>query len=474
MEEIIFERRLDRCVIISVVATGLLTFTGVCVETAMNVIFPTLMREFHITTSMVQWVTTINLLMLAVIIPTSSWLKKCFRTRTLFAVAVSFFAAGTLLGMWSPNFGVLILGRMLQGIGTGMAMPMMNNIVIEQIPKGNTATIMGFATLTIALGPAVGPAIGGAIVSIAGWRAIFACLLPFVILSAIGGITCIYQSSSIEKRPFDFSGFLMLALCFSCFLVALSNISSWGIDSPVVWVMIIFAALVLWGFKRHCNQREAPLLNLTILRTPACTFSLIALLLCQFLTLARGLMIPNFFQQTNGDSAFLSGCIILPACLIGALMNPFSGKLYDTIGAKIPVLLGFTCILAEVVLELIFMLHVSAYVMMAIAVLYCIGQSLCTGNTTTYALRSLPDAQTADGTAVINTLQQLFGAVGTAVASTVVSLGQAAIPENIAAGTALGTHWALVLLVVVAAIMMLCAVFGVLSKKPGAVKHARS
>lgn len=474
MEEIIFERRLDRCVIISVVATGLLTFTGVCAETAMNVIFPTLMREFHITTSMVQWVTTINLLMLAVIIPTSSWLKKCFRTRTLFAVAVSFFAAGTLLGMWSPNFGVLILGRMLQGIGTGMAMPMMNNIVIEQIPKGNTATIMGFATLTIALGPAVGPAIGGAIVSIAGWRAIFACLLPFVILSAIGGITCIYQSSSIEKRTFDFSGFLMLALCFSCFLVALSNISSWGIDSPVVWVMIIFAALVLWGFKRHCNQREAPLLNLTILRTPAFTFSLIALLLCQFLTLARGLMIPNFFQQTNGDSAFLSGCIILPACLIGALMNPFSGKLYDTIGAKIPVLLGFACILAEVVLELIFMLHVSAYVMMAIAVLYCIGQSLCTGNTTTYALRSLPDVQTADGTAVINTLQQLFGAVGTAVASTVVSLGQAAIPENIAAGTALGTHWALVLLVVVAAIMMLCAVFGVLSKKTGAVKHARS
>ena len=72
MEEIIFERRLDRCVIISVVATGLLTFTGVCAETAMNVIFPTLMREFHITTSMVQWVTTINLLMLAVIIPTSS------------------------------------------------------------------------------------------------------------------------------------------------------------------------------------------------------------------------------------------------------------------------------------------------------------------------------------------------------------------------------------------------------------------
>ena len=465
MEEVVFERRMDKRVIISVISTGLLTFTGVCAETAMNVIFPTLMKEFDITTSMVQWVTTINLLMLAIIIPTSSWLKKCFRTKSLFAVAVTFFAAGTILGMWSPNFEILILGRMLQGIGTGMAMPMMNNIVIEQIPKGSTATIMGFATLTIALGPAVGPAIGGVIISIAGWRAIFACLLPFVIISAIGGIACIYQSSSIAKQPFDLKGFLMIAVCFSCLLIPLSNISTWGITNPMVWGLIIFAIAVLLFFKNHCDKREMPLLNLTILRNPAFTFSLVALLLCQFLTLARGLMIPNFFQQTNGDSAFLSGCIILPACLIGALMNPFSGKLYDTIGAKLPILLGFSCILIEVILEMIFMIRVSAYVMMVIAVLYCIGQSLCTGNTATYALRNLPDEKTPDGTAVINTLQQLFGAVGTAVASTVISIGQEKYPLDIATGTAIGTHWASILLVVLAVIMVSCAIFGLKAER---------
>lgn len=465
LSEVFFERRLDKRVAISVVATGLLTFTGVCTETAMNVIFPTLMREFGISTFTVQWVTTINLLMLAIIIPTSSWLKKCFHTRTLFAVAVAFFALGTILGMWSPSFQVLILGRMLQGIGTGMTMPMMNNIVIEQVPKNNTATIMGFATLTIALGPAVGPAIGGAIVSFAGWRMIFAALMPFIAISAIGGITCIYQSSTIEKQPFDAKGFVMLAVSFAAFLIALSNISNWGIANPLVWVLIILAIYLLFIFKHHCDKRKTPLLNLTILRSPAFSFSLMALLLCQFLTLARGLMIPNFFQQTNDESAFLSGCIILPACLIGALMNPFSGKLYDTVGAKLPMTLGYLCILAEVILELVFMQRVSAYVMMAIAVLYCIGQSLCTGNTTTYALRSLPDSQTADGTAVINTLQQLFGAVGTAVASTVISLGQAGHPSDIAIGTAVGTHWAQILLVALAIIMTLCCILGLSGKR---------
>lgn len=458
-----FERRLDRRVIISVIATGLLTFTGVCAETAMNVIFPTLMKEFGITTSTVQWVTTINLLMLAIIIPTSSWLKKCFQTRHIFAAAVLFFAAGTLLGMWSPNFPVLIAGRMLQGIGTGMAMPMMSNIIIEQVPAKNTATIMGFATMTIALGPAIGPAIGGAIVGAFGWRMIFAFLLPFVIIAAIGGIGCIYQSSIIEKEPFDLRGFLMLAICFTCLLVPLSNISHWGIANPLIWVLLILALAMLLLFKRHCDKQKTPLLNLTILRTPAFTFSLTALLLCQFFTLARGFMIPNFFQLTNGESAFLSGCIILPACLIGAVMNPFSGRLYDTIGARVPITIGFLCIFAEVVLEMIFMRHVSAYMMMAICVLYCIGQSLATGNATTFALRSLPEARTADGTAVINTLQQLFGAIGTAVASTIVSFGQAAHPEDLALGTAVGTQWSLYMIAALAVIMLLCAVKGLRS-----------
>ena len=465
MSERPFERRLDRRVLISVVATGLLTFTGVCAETAMNVIFPTLMQEFNITTSTVQWVTTINLLMLAIIIPTSSWLKRQFRTKTLFGAAIFFFLAGTLLGMWSPSFTVLIIGRMLQGIGTGMAMPMMSNIILEQVPQKNTATIMGFATLTIALGPAIGPAIGGLIVGIAGWRMIFACLLPFVIVAAIGGLTCIYQSSALARSPFDFKGFLMLAVCFTCLLVPLSNISHWGITNPLIWVMLMVAIAFLLFFKRHCDTRDMPLLNLTILRAPAFTFSLIALLLCQFFTLARGFMIPNFFQLTNGDSAFLSGCIILPACIVGAVLNPFCGSLYDHIGPKVPITVGFLCILAEITLEMVFMCHVSAYVMMGIAVLYCVGQSLCTGNVTTFALHSLPEMRTADGTAVINTLQQLFGAVGTAVASTVVSFGQAAHPEDLALGTQIGTQWSLYMIFVLAIVMFLCAIKGLRSGK---------
>ena len=106
------------------------------------------------------------------------------------------------------------------------------------------------------------------------------------------------------------------------------------------------------------------------------------------------------------------------------------------------------------------MCHVSSTVMMGICVIYCLGQGFGQSNITTYALRGLPLENNADGTAVINTLQQLFGAIGTAVTSTLVSMGQTAVPDNLAAGTALGTQWALILNAILAVIMVVLVLLG--------------
>lgn len=423
------------------------------------------MNEFNIPTSTVQWVTTINLLMLAIIIPTSSWLKKCFKTKTLFAAALIVFAAGTLLGMWSPNFPTLMAARALQGIGTGMVLPMMSNIIMEQAPNKYTGTLMGIVGMIIVLGPALGPALGGLIIEMAGWRMIFGFVLPFIVIAAIAGLICIRQSSAIAREPFDLKGFVLLAVGFICIIVPLSNISHWGFANPAVWIMIVLAVIFLTIFTKHCGKRDEPLLKVSILRTPCFTFCMTALLLCQFITLARGFMIPNLFQLSSGLSAFTAGCIVLPACLISACMNPFTGRIYDTLGPKLPITLGFIMILADIALETLLMVHVSHYVMMGIAIIYCVGQSFSTGNTTTFALRNLPGNLYADGTAIINSLQQLFGAIGTAAASALVSLGQAAHPDDIATGTSLGTQWALYLLFILAVVMFLCAMKGLRSSK---------
>ena len=80
----------------------------------------------------------------------------------------------------APVFSVLLAGRLIQGVGTGIALPMMFNIVLEQVPEDRLGLMMGIASLITAMAPAVGPSLGGVIVSWFGWRMIFAALLPLL------------------------------------------------------------------------------------------------------------------------------------------------------------------------------------------------------------------------------------------------------------------------------------------------------
>lgn len=148
-----FERRLDKRLVISIVAVGVMSFAGVVVETAMNIAFPALMREFGVTTAAVQWVTTGYLLVLSAIMPISSFLIRRFRIRTLFVVAMVAFLVGTLVCAAAPQFVLLIVGRVLQGLGTGIALPLMFTIVLQQVPLAQLGTMMGVATLITAMAP---------------------------------------------------------------------------------------------------------------------------------------------------------------------------------------------------------------------------------------------------------------------------------------------------------------------------------
>ena len=111
--------------LLAVLATGIMSFAGVLIETAMNVTFPTLIKQFGISTGMVQWVTTIYLLVISIMVPFSNYLLKNFSIRKLFIIANLFFITGLMTDLWSPSYNILLIGRLLQGISTGIALPLM-------------------------------------------------------------------------------------------------------------------------------------------------------------------------------------------------------------------------------------------------------------------------------------------------------------------------------------------------------------
>ena len=123
------EEKLTIKQLFAILAAGLFSFCGVLIETATNITFPTLMNEFQVSTSLVQWMTTGNLLMMGILIPISSYLKRRFQTKKLFLVAGFLFSIGLIVDIFAQQFTLLLIGRLIQGAGVGVALPMMYNII---------------------------------------------------------------------------------------------------------------------------------------------------------------------------------------------------------------------------------------------------------------------------------------------------------------------------------------------------------
>jgi len=162
--------RIEPRVVGAVLATGLMSLSGVIVETAMNITFPTLMKQFNVTTGTVQWMTTLYLLIVACIVPISSYLKRRFKLKQLFIVANLLFITGLVVDACATSFPWLLAGRAIQGFGTGIALPLMFNIILEQVPLNRIGMMTGIGTLITAIGPAIGPTYGGLLVTHLNWR----------------------------------------------------------------------------------------------------------------------------------------------------------------------------------------------------------------------------------------------------------------------------------------------------------------
>ena len=438
----------------AVTATGILSFAGIVVETAMNVAFPTLMRDFHVSTSAVQWLTTGYLLVLALVIPTSSFLKRSFKTKSLFVISNLFFILGTVAAMLAPSFAIILLGRLIQGIGTGIALPLMFNIIVEQVPISKTGTVMGFANLIIAIAPAVGPTMGGFIVKMFGWRVIFLVLLPLLVISLILGMTSITQKSAIEHLKFDFISWIILAIAFISLVFATNQASISGWFDWRVIVLLLVSVLAILGFYKYSKKPHHPLIRTNVLLNWRFDLSTIALMISQFSILGTSFLLPNFAQLSLHQNAFVAGLLLLPGTTLGIFLSLLGGKMYDVLGARKPIMLGFSLYAIATLLFSIFMPKMTIWMIIIFFAIAIMGQAFSSGNTMTSGLHQVEDQFSTDANAVLNTVQQLAGALGTSIVATIVAEHQRAA-HHIAFGTMTGVRTALCLMFILQLVALL-------------------
>lgn len=446
------QKQVDLKLIVAIVAAGLLSFCGVIVETAMNITFPKLMREFSINTATVQWMTTAYLLIVASIVPISAYLKRRFRTKTLFVTANFLFMVGLIVDALATNFPLLVAGRIIQGCGTGIALPLMFNIILDWAPADQKGTLMGVGTLITAIAPALGPTFGGIIVSQLNWHWIFMLLIPVLVISLLLGLYGIRQAQPIVKTSFDVVGWLLVILLFVGFTIGFSRLATITTQPLACVAWIVVGLIGLGGFVWRTQRAAQPLISLTIFKMRSYDFHLMAYFLVQICALGLAFILPNYIQLVNGKSALLAGLFVLPGAAIGAVFAPLGGRILDSFGAARPVLTGSTILVIAMALFTVLGMRLTGPFILAIYILLMIGIGLTMGNTMTSGLQQLSASQQADGNAVFNTLQQFAGAIGTSVVSAIITLVQVQASGTNAHRTALGSAMALGLLFILVVI----------------------
>lgn len=414
----------------AVIATGILSFSGVLIETAMNVTFPTLIHEFGLSTSKIQWVTTIYLLVIAITIPLSSYFNERFSARKLFLIANLFFLVGVLTNCFSANFAMLLFGRLLQGIGTGIGLPLMFHLILTKAPLHKRGMMMGIGTLTTSIAPAIGPTYGGIIAHALDWRYIYIFLLPLVIISLFLGLAALPREIAKTPKKLAFRPVIALSIMFFAFISALS--AEHLLTFALLFVIGMIGAVMFVRF----NRKET-LIDLGIMKNRRFVALIFSLLVYQALLLGLSFILPSFLQVSAGFSSSVAGIFMFPGALIGAVLAPISGKILDQIGARKPITTGLVLAALGLVLLFVFLPTKSLALLLIAHIVLMLGLGISYSNLMTCSFGTLSSEELSDGNALVNTLQQFIGAVATAVVATTLSLFQGL--NGFKTGTSQGT-----------------------------------
>jgi len=413
-------------------------FTAFLNNTLLNVALPSMIEEFSISTSQVQWVTTSYMLVNGILIPCSAFLIQRFPNRNLFITAMSLFTLGTAVAMVSPTFSLLIVGRMLQASGSGLMMPLLMNVILMVFPVEKRGTAMGFFGLVMFVAPAIGPTLSGYIVENYTWRYLFALILPFGIFALIYAFFRLKNITPLRDVSFDGLSVVLSSIGFGAILFGFSSVADFGWKTFQTSGLITIGLVSLTVFVIRQLRLKEPMLDFRTYKYPMFTLASIISITISASMFSGMILTPLYVQTIRDISPFYSGLLMLPGAVIMGIMSPITGRLFDRFGARILALIGLTILTGSTyLLSNLTMTDEYSYLVFVYAI-RMFGMSLVMMPVMTNGLNQLPLKSHPHGTALKNTLQQVSGAIGTAVLLTIMTARTNSAAERIGSEVASG------------------------------------
>lgn len=452
--------QLESRVVALIAALTAATFIVILNETTMSNAIAKLQDYFHITEQDGQWLTSAFLLTMAIVIPLSGWIIDRFGPRGTLLIAMTAFSIGTATALVAPTFGVLLGGRVVQALGTGLMMPLLMSTLMTVVPEHRRGGVMGYVSLAISVAPALGPVLSGVIIEFLGWRWVFGLVLPMAIVVTVVGARLIPHTTAAAGGLPDLLSVVLSILGFGALVWGLSAVGEGG-QSPIpgtalVGIGLVMVALLAWRQLSRKNSGKQPLLDITVFRSGGYGVGTALITVGFAAFLGYMVILPLVLQHGRGVSVLDTGLTVMPAGVAMGVLGPVVGRWYDRVGARTLVVPG--AVIVVLTLGIVAWLAPTApwFVLALVNLFLGAGLALVFTPMFTASLGAVDPVLYSHGSAILATLQQVGGAAGIATLVSVMGVGAASAGTADAPNLAVGGQWALataaVLMVVVLAI----------------------
>lgn len=411
-------------------------------STIVNTAVPSMAASLQVAPLSLKAVVASYILSLAVCIPVSGWMADRFGTRRVFASAVAIFTLSSILCGLAVNVPMLVVARILQGIGAAMMMPVGRLAIIRTFAKSELLGAMNFVIIPALIGPLLGPTVGGLIVHWLTWRDIFFVNVPVGLAALLLTYRYMPDYRGDSARPLDIVGLILFAGGTALLSWLLEVFGEHDLDATTAALIFLLSISLLVGYGVHAKAARYPLLRLALFRVRTFRVSVIGGFITRLGVGGLPFLLPLLYQLGLGMPAWQSGLLMMPAAFAAMGMKLVSTRILARHGYRLVLIVNTVTI--GVIISLFSLIDSATPIIVIVLLGLSMGffNSLQFSSMNSMAYADVETADSSMASTLASSLQQLSMSFGLAGASLLAGwfLGDIAQTDRIAVTAAL--HYA--------------------------------
>jgi EmrB/QacA subfamily drug resistance transporter len=416
------DRRAHHNLTFAVLATGVIAFG--LLQSLVTPVLPTLQQNLHTSQANVTWVLTAYLLSASICTPILGRLGDMTGKKRMFVVALAALAVGCLLAALATNLTVMIVARVIQGIGGGV-LPLAFGIIRDEFPREKVSGAIGTISAMIAVGAGTGLVLAGPIVDVLDHTWLFWIPMIVLVAAALGAHVVVPESRVRTAGSINWVAALLLSGWLVALLLPVSQAPSWGWGSARVIGLLVVAVVFAAVWIVVESRAAQPLIDMRMMRIRAVWANNLVALLIGVAMYAAFAFQPQFLQTPSvagygfGASITESGLMNLPQTVASFFLGVAAGRLAQRFGSRAMLIVGV--LVAAVGYLLFALVHDQRWEIYAVSAVMGAGFGLAFAAMSNLVVAAVPPQQTGVASGMNANIRTIGGSLGAAVMASVVT-----------------------------------------------------